>query len=197
MSKASTYKDLKPKLNFYLFSALSQLTFLEELNLSGNLLSSLSTEISQLPSLQVLRAHSNRITNIPDLSFSKSLKIIDLSNNRLLKLKVEYCVGENLKFLDLTCNPFSDETNNLSIKSERRAISIVDISKRSALSNIQFGFSETPGQKTKQSTQQLRPKNLNDITFAIIDGGSNPEITDVVKSTLKHHLETPVRIVVI
>lgn len=110
------------------------------------------------------------------------------------KLKVEYCVSENLKFLDLTCNPFSDETNNLSIKSERRAISIVDISKRSALSNIQFGFSETPGQKTKQSTQQLRPKNLNDITFAIIDGGSNPEITDVVKSTLKHHLETPVKI---
>uniref|UniRef100_A0AC35GDY6 PPM-type phosphatase domain-containing protein n=1 Tax=Panagrolaimus sp. PS1159 TaxID=55785 RepID=A0AC35GDY6_9BILA len=181
--------------NFRFFndSALSQLTFLEEINLSGNLLSSLSTEISQLPSLQILRAHSNRIANIPDLSFSKSLKIIDLSNNRLAKLKVEYCVAENLKFLDLTCNPFSDETINLSIKSERRAISIVDISKRSALSNIQFGFSETPGQKTKQSTQQLRPKNMNDITFAIIDGGSNPEITDVVKSTLKHHLEAPNR----
>lgn len=92
----------------------------------------------------------------------------------------------------MTCNPFSDTTRELDIKSERRAISIVDISKKSALSNIQFGFSETSGQRTKLCTRQIRPRDLNDITFAMIDGGSNPEIADVVKQKLKHQLEVPV-----
>lgn len=109
------------------------------------------------------------------------------------KINVEYCVAENLKFLDLTCNPFSDVTHNLEIKSERRAISIMDISKKSALSNIQFGFSETSGQKSKLCTRQIRPRDINDITFAIIDGGSNPDIADIVKYKLGHQLEVPNR----
>uniref|UniRef100_A0A7E4VMT8 PPM-type phosphatase domain-containing protein n=1 Tax=Panagrellus redivivus TaxID=6233 RepID=A0A7E4VMT8_PANRE len=178
---------------FFNDSALSQLTLLEEINISGNRLTSLSTELAQLLHLQVLRAHSNKISSIPDLSFSKSLKTIDLSNNRLAKIKVEYCVAEKLKFLDLTCNPFSMSAQPLEIKSERRAISVVDISKKSALSNIQFGFSETTGQKSKLSTRQIRPKDWNDITFAIIDGGSNPEISELVKFKLGHQLEVPNR----
>lgn len=75
--------------NFRFFndSALSQLGLLEEVNLSGNKLTSLSTEIAQLPNLQILKAHSNKISSIPDLSFSKSLKVsLILSNSNEYKV---------------------------------------------------------------------------------------------------------------
>uniref|UniRef100_A0A1I7W9P8 MSP domain-containing protein n=1 Tax=Heterorhabditis bacteriophora TaxID=37862 RepID=A0A1I7W9P8_HETBA len=55
--------------------ALRSLTLLEDLNLSSNRLSHLSPAITQLPALQVLRAHSNLILSMPDLSQSLTLQV--------------------------------------------------------------------------------------------------------------------------
>ncbi|KAK6741351.1 hypothetical protein RB195_009286 [Necator americanus] len=63
------------KLRYFDDSALGSLTLLEELNLSSNELSTLSSSIFDLSALQVLRAHSNRVRTIPDLSASPSLQV--------------------------------------------------------------------------------------------------------------------------
>ncbi|KAK5964262.1 hypothetical protein GCK32_002440, partial [Trichostrongylus colubriformis] len=64
------------RLRYFDDSALGSLTLLEELNLSSNELTALSSAIFELPALQVLKAHSNRIRTIPDLSASSTLQLV-------------------------------------------------------------------------------------------------------------------------
>uniref|UniRef100_A0A0K0DIL8 LRRCT domain-containing protein n=1 Tax=Angiostrongylus cantonensis TaxID=6313 RepID=A0A0K0DIL8_ANGCA len=63
------------KLRYFDDSALTSLSLLEELNLSSNELTALSPSIFKLPALQVLKAHSNHIKSIPDLSLSPTLQV--------------------------------------------------------------------------------------------------------------------------
>lgn len=111
------------------FSALCSLNMLEELNLSSNELTSLSPSIFELPALQVLKVHSNRIRTIPDLSVSSTLQVqwqlyliealhfanclpwlylalqtVDMSNNVLGVFASGISIGPSLSQLDLTCN---------------------------------------------------------------------------------------------
>lgn len=184
--------------NFHFFtdSTLLQLQYLEEINISCNYLSTLGEEFSKLQSLQILRAHTNNITSIPSFNQSKSLKILDLSNNKLPQISPELFITKNLKFLDLTCNENENDKNNkISVKSlkkkidVRRNIEIEDIGKRGLFKNLQFGFSESNGDRKKMSIHQIRPKEFDNIYFGMVDGTSNNEIAIKIKNLVVEYLQ--------
>uniref|UniRef100_A0A1I7ZCU3 PPM-type phosphatase domain-containing protein n=1 Tax=Steinernema glaseri TaxID=37863 RepID=A0A1I7ZCU3_9BILA len=178
------------QLRFFNDSALARLTFLEEVNLSCNLLTSLPADLAQLPALQILRAHSNRIETIPSLAASSSLKLIDLSNNCLERVNVDYCISPSLQCLDVTCNPFCEEQERpLALLGDSRALSVVDVSRRNLLSDVEYGYSETSGHRSKLCIRQIRPKDRGNVVFGIIDAGSSFEIAEVVHSKLCYFLE--------
>ena len=82
-----------------------------DLNISGLGLTRLDPEFFvYLPSLQILRAHSNRITSIPDKVFSASpgLTYIDLSYNRISSIgQRAFTPLSDLRFIDLDFNRIS------------------------------------------------------------------------------------------
>ncbi|TKR77402.1 hypothetical protein L596_018385 [Steinernema carpocapsae] len=180
------------QLRFFNDSALSRLSYLEEINLSCNLLSSLPSDFAQMSALQIIRVHSNRIETIPNLAASTSLKLIDLSNNCLDRVNVDYCISPTLQCLDVTCNPFCEENDRpVALLGDSRALSVVEVSKRSLLANIEYGYSETSGHRSKLCIRQIRPKDHENVTFGIIDAGSSFEIAEVVHSKLSYFLEAP------
>lgn len=71
--------------SFVSFSFVDKLQFLEEINLSRNKLISLPQTLASLPKLTSLKAHSNRLTTIPDFSQCSNLKVIPDIDFRLLK----------------------------------------------------------------------------------------------------------------
>lgn len=85
-------------------SYVDKLQFLEEINLSRNKLISLPPAFVTLPKLTVLRAHSNRLTTIPDFSFCSNLKVLDVAANQLEIVDVRYFLAPQLKHLDVACN---------------------------------------------------------------------------------------------
>ncbi|ETN71285.1 leucine Rich repeat-containing domain protein, partial [Necator americanus] len=121
---------------------------LEELNLSSNELSTLSSSIFDLSALQVLRAHSNRIRTIPDLSASPSLQMLDLSNNALRDKTTRIVTGPALKQLDLTCNSALNLTSGTLSRNYKKPVALYDIGAQSK-DRIQIGFSETSGSRNK------------------------------------------------
>uniref|UniRef100_A0A0N4Z6F1 PPM-type phosphatase domain-containing protein n=1 Tax=Parastrongyloides trichosuri TaxID=131310 RepID=A0A0N4Z6F1_PARTI len=187
--------------NFRFFndSMLSQLSYLEEINISGNEISTIPEEISLLESLTVLRAHTNKLKVIPKFSNTKLLKVLDLSNNLLNNIIPETCVNENMKFLDLTCNRIIVNNNgkrnekinikNLKKKCDiKKHIEIEDIGRKDFFKNLQYGFSESNGDKKKLTLHQIRPKQFENMCFGMIDGYSNNEIAIKIKFLIMEYL---------
>uniref|UniRef100_A0A914ULP1 PPM-type phosphatase domain-containing protein n=1 Tax=Plectus sambesii TaxID=2011161 RepID=A0A914ULP1_9BILA len=165
-------------------SNLYRLSSLEELNISGNRLLSLPAVLSTLPNLQVLRAHSNCLTTLPNFSVSPNMTVLDVANNKFERLDIRFCLAENLKHLDLTCNPKTIVDHSvLDDVEEERDVSLVDIGHRDtdtptkAVAGVpwQCGFSETSGDRNKLCISQVRQAEAPPL-FAMIDGGLNDEI---------------------
>ncbi|MFL0194337.1 leucine-rich repeat domain-containing protein [Clostridium sp. WILCCON 0269] len=95
-------------------SALSGLTKLQYLNLSGNQISDINA-LSGLTKLRYLNLFSNQISNINALSELTKLQYIDLSCNKINDISVlkeliqNPLVATNLRFLNLLDNQISDD----------------------------------------------------------------------------------------
>ncbi|PAV70538.1 hypothetical protein WR25_08434 [Diploscapter pachys] len=85
-------------------SALPSLSLLEEISLCDNRLSRLSPSLPLLPALQILRIHSNCITDMPEIANSLTLQLVDLSGN-LVSLRNPISPGPALRHLDISANP--------------------------------------------------------------------------------------------
>ncbi|KAK6053962.1 leucine Rich repeat-containing domain protein [Cooperia oncophora] len=132
------------KLRYFDDSALGSLSLLEELNLSSNKLTALPSSIFELPALQILKAHSNRIKAIPDLSTSLTLQTIDMSNNALGAQTTSIATGPALNQLDLTCNSALNLTTGTLRRSHKKPVALFDIGAQPQ-ERVQVGFSETSG----------------------------------------------------
>ncbi|CAJ0941742.1 unnamed protein product, partial [Mesorhabditis belari] len=175
------------KIKFFNDSNLCSLTSLEELNLSSNRLSSISSLILALPSLQILRIHSNQINILPDLSQSKTLKIFDACSNRVSQMQSTNCLAENLRQVDLSCNPelpvhFSQRSS--------RIYSFVNIAEAGG-HNVHVGFSECTGQRNRLSVRQILPntRHVSPI-LAIIDTSGNASLAAELSERLFRMAET-------
>ncbi|VDO86451.1 unnamed protein product [Heligmosomoides polygyrus] len=136
------------RLRYFDDSALCSLNMLEELNLSSNELTSLSPSIFELPALQVLKVHSNRIRTIPDLSVSSTLQTVDMSNNVLGVFASGISIGPSLSQLDLTCNSALNLTSGTLRRSHKKPVALFDIGSEPQ-DRVQMGFSETSGSRNK------------------------------------------------
>ncbi|KHN77064.1 Protein phosphatase PHLPP-like protein [Toxocara canis] len=63
---------------------------------------------------------------------------------------------------------------------------------QTAAKKLQFGFSETAGQKNKLCIRQIRPKNGNRCVFGMVDGGSNDEIPSLIAEKLDDYVQQKV-----
>lgn len=82
-----------------------------ELDVSHNRLSgALPGEIRQLSSLQVLDASDNVMTGVPaEIGQLQQLRVLDLSNNELTGLPLELGQLSNLEILDLRGNAIAEQ----------------------------------------------------------------------------------------
>ncbi|EFO23985.2 hypothetical protein LOAG_04501 [Loa loa] len=168
----------------------SRLMALEELNLSANHLISISTSLTQLPNLQVLRIHSNGITTIPDFSQSPQLLLLDISNNEFRNLDTNLCMAKTLKHLDLTCNyMLYVDTDNIKPKKQGQAISVVNVGNECNCDTFHIGFSESAGQRNKLCVRQIRSNPNMKAIFGIVDGGNNDQIAAIVIEKLNNFLQ--------
>uniref|UniRef100_A0A1I8J586 LRC14 protein n=1 Tax=Macrostomum lignano TaxID=282301 RepID=A0A1I8J586_9PLAT len=77
---------------------------LRELNISGNQLKTLPSTLSRLERLVTIRAHSNCLQQLPDLSDSPRMRTLDVGCNSTLSGSVRNLMESRLSFLDLSCN---------------------------------------------------------------------------------------------
>ncbi|GMR41970.1 hypothetical protein PMAYCL1PPCAC_12165, partial [Pristionchus mayeri] len=173
------------KIHFFDDSCLRELRLLEEINLSSNSLSSLSLAIPSLPALRILRAHSNLLETLPTLANSRSLTVIDVSNNRLSRVDTGTCTGSTLRELDLTCNAhltFNQSSVSPTYIEVRPPLSFVRLNQ---LNDFSYGFSQSTGNKNKLCIQQFHPPiSSSSSLFGMIDGGSNALIANEIKKVL-------------
>ncbi|KAM3715875.1 Protein phosphatase PHLPP-like protein, partial [Dirofilaria immitis] len=178
------------QLKFFDDSCLSLLTALEEVNLSANHLTSISTSFTHLPNLQVLRIHSNGITTIPDFSQSPQLLLLDISNNEFGNLDINLCTTKTLKHLDLTCNYMLQiDSDNIKPKKQGQAVSVVDVGSECNCDTFHVGFSESAGQRNKLCIRQIRSNSNMKTIFGIVDGGNNDKIAAIVIEKLNDFLQ--------
>ncbi|EPB69882.1 leucine Rich repeat-containing domain protein [Ancylostoma ceylanicum] len=168
------------KLRYFDDSALGSLTLLEELNLSSNELSTISSSICDLPALRVLKAHSNRIKTIPDLSLSSTLQMVDLSNNALGASTTTIVAGPALKQLDLTCNSALSLTSGTLSRNQKKPVALFDIGGH-ARDRVQIGFSETSGSRNKLCIRRVHHGDI----YGVVDGSMNYELPKTIQSVLK------------
>ncbi|XP_055837469.1 protein phosphatase PHLPP-like protein [Episyrphus balteatus] len=172
---------------------------LEELVISGNKLKQLPDAISSRKKLKVLRLHSNLITSLPDLSNLDKLQVIDLAHNHLSKINLETILPENVKFLDLSCNPeIQVDTGQLKTFQAKRSISFVDVTgknrfslptsvlfnnqTKSFFSPWELGFSESCGNCPKLWVSQLRLPQFcnNEGLFGMFDGQTSNRVMSLL-----------------
>ncbi|CAB3401869.1 unnamed protein product [Caenorhabditis bovis] len=168
-------------LNSFDDSALTSLELLEELNLSSNRLTRLPECLGLLPSLQILRAHSNQLVNIPQFRSSSTIHTIDVSCNNISLGAVEFVAPPTLRHFDVTCNS-GDLPTESSLPLRMNTINIADL--QQSVHGFQIGVSGSRGSKNKQCIRQLRVNN----TFAFIDGGSNFYISSSICRFLSQFL---------
>ncbi|XP_059472921.1 protein phosphatase PHLPP-like protein isoform X2 [Neocloeon triangulifer] len=102
---------------------------LHELVLSGNQLTSLPESITNLRKLQVLRVHSNQIRSCPVVNQMLSLKVLDLSHNRLEHVDLARLAPPGLQCLDISCNfRLHVDPSHFNQYRSKRAMSLVDTS---------------------------------------------------------------------
>ncbi|CAG7785979.1 unnamed protein product [Allacma fusca] len=174
---------------------------LEELILCGNRIRNLPSKISTLTNLRVLRVHSNRLENAPNLTKMPALKVVDLSHNNLRKLNLDNLIaGGNLTYLDISCNERLF-LNPEKLHNPKRPMNLVEVSNprkqiTSGLNNDfppnppwDIGFSELPDRNQVLGVTQYRDVNLGggkEALFGIFDGGDrNTAPKTITKSISK------------
>ncbi|CAB3373383.1 Hypothetical predicted protein [Cloeon dipterum] len=102
---------------------------IQELVLSGNHLISLPESITSLRKLQVLRMHSNQIRSCPTVNQMLSLKVLDLSHNKLEQIDLARLAPPGLQCLDISCNHrLHVDPSHFNQYRSKRAMSLVDTS---------------------------------------------------------------------
>ncbi|XP_035678538.1 PH domain leucine-rich repeat-containing protein phosphatase 2-like isoform X2 [Branchiostoma floridae] len=169
---------------------------LEDINLSGNHLTQLPATITQLPKLQVLRAHSNHLTSLPDFSQAKLLKVLDVGCNELREGSLSGDLLSQLSELDL------GETQQFS-----KAETLVNGSTGLALLGAgpdgqdstlwRYGCAQTYGQRNNLCVRQvLRPTygaDKNEGLFAVFDGGRNADVPQQLQTSAAEIVQEEVR----
>lgn len=100
-----------------------ELLKLEKLDMAENAITAIEN-LENLPLLSELYLGSNRISEIPDLTEHKNLKIIDLQNNKLSKVDCKY-LPVTLKTLMLNDNSQLEEILNLHLLENLDLIGVV------------------------------------------------------------------------
>ncbi|CAM1331885.1 Uncharacterised protein g10708 [Pycnogonum litorale] len=80
------------------------LNSLQELNISGNNFQELPSDLESCHMLHSLFVHQNKLKDLPDLSALSTLKVLDLSNNEIGQLNLDYIKYSSLKYLDISSN---------------------------------------------------------------------------------------------
>lgn len=103
------------------------MTSLEELNLSNNLLTgAIQSQIGQLKKLKVLNASNNMMTGVPaEVGQLSNLQILDLSNNQLTGLPNEIGNLKNLKTFNISGNNYSAQDLDAIVKNLPASVNII------------------------------------------------------------------------
>ncbi|XP_067934912.1 PH domain leucine-rich repeat-containing protein phosphatase 2-like isoform X2 [Watersipora subatra] len=140
---------------------------LQELNIAGNRMRSLPSNLVNMPELKLLRAHSNLLKTLPDLTESSALKVLDVACNKLLSISAsELASSSQLHSLDMQMTQFSVDKTQMEVVKKAKQIKSVDSSgENKELSSLatgsdlslykmpricQLGFAETSGSRNNR-----------------------------------------------
>ncbi|KAG8271003.1 hypothetical protein J6590_072537 [Homalodisca vitripennis] len=122
----------KNKFNFFPAELILTLNFLQEIDLSFNLLKGLEEfDFGRLPRLQILKLNHNQLESISETAFHNStqLQVIDLAGNKLERLGERTFQGlGRLKLLDLKDNLLSELPESIFERSRLRMLENIDLS---------------------------------------------------------------------
>ncbi|ROT69565.1 putative PH domain leucine-rich repeat-containing protein phosphatase 2 [Penaeus vannamei] len=130
---------------------------LEELVLSGNVLTNVPAGVSRLRRLRVLKVHSNPLRCLPRLAHLSALKVVDASHCQLGRVELEELVSPGLVALDISANTaLSLDHHQFTKCKSRRPVNVVDVTSRSGRSlpltkphASQLASSQDPGFRGK------------------------------------------------
>ncbi|KAK3086917.1 hypothetical protein FSP39_025370 [Pinctada imbricata] len=128
---------------------IAKLEQLIELNVSGNDLRTLPASLGKHSKLQVLRANSNHLKELPDFKRAPCLKTLEVGSNRLSDVSVTNLLASQVHLLDISGNP-NIMVNTSELKGIRLSVSILN---KSSFNNEDEGL------------------------FGMFDGGRNDEVT--------------------
>lgn len=120
------------KFNFFPGELIMGLEFVQEIDLSGNVLKTLDEfDFGRLPRLKVLKLHDNDIEIVSETAFHNStqLQIIDLSNNNIEKIGERTFQGLNrIEKLNVKNNSLSELPDNLFDRAKVRMLENINLS---------------------------------------------------------------------
>ncbi|KAG8437490.1 hypothetical protein GDO86_008264 [Hymenochirus boettgeri] len=176
-------------------SKLNKLENLEELNLSGNLLKSIPSTVSDCKRLHTLIAHSNVISVFPEIFTLPHIQLVDLSCNRLKEILVPENLPLALHELDLQGN--SELTLNhqlLELFSHIPTLKIENklLTKQATDFSVppipwSHGLAEMSGQRNKLCVSSLAVADFGDgceALYGIFDGDRNEEVPRLLQCTM-------------
>ncbi|XP_023221735.1 PH domain leucine-rich repeat-containing protein phosphatase 1-like isoform X1 [Centruroides sculpturatus] len=184
-------------------SIFQNLSNLREFSMAANQLDQFPAGLITLPLLQILCLHSNKLTNVPQLSKYPSLKAIDLACNNLSKVSLMSIISPHLSYLDLSCNSQLqiNPTEFHSLCSDRSVgIVNVDSKRRNAVpftnetNNINnededpwvLGFTETYSGTARLSISMDKKKQ--ELSIVVIESNDREQVS-LVKSFLPQLLK--------
>ncbi|XP_061163217.1 PH domain leucine-rich repeat-containing protein phosphatase 2-like isoform X1 [Saccostrea echinata] len=174
---------------------------LQEINLSGNDLRTLPHNLGRHPKLQVLRANTNYLKELPDFKMANNLKVLEVGSNRLSDVSVTGLMGSQVQLLDISGNPDimvkSSELKGIStikkictldMRGQNR--SLLDLRQAPFESGgcpWQTGLSQTSGMRNKLCVTILnKPQFTNEVEglFGVFDGGRNEEVIKIIDDVI-------------
>lgn len=191
-------------------SCMAKLEALQELNISSNCLTHLPPSLCNHQKLQILRANSNTIYNLPDFKGAPDLKILEVGFNCLYDLSMTHLMNSQVSLLDVSGNPnlFVDAAELEGLKHKKRVCMIDMRGQNRSLSQQQMtqekqmpwqsGFSQTSGMRNKLCVAILNKTKFNrtheDALFGIFDGGKSDEVAlllaDIMEDTVLEELNS-------
>ncbi|XP_074644531.1 PH domain leucine-rich repeat-containing protein phosphatase 2-like [Tubulanus polymorphus] len=192
-------------------SDICRLEMLLELNVSGNRLKALPMSLLQLPALEILRAHSNQLLELPDFSKSSSLKVLDVASNKFLNVSVPNLMDSQISLLDMSCNEqLSVSVDELQSLQNKKSVTFVDLtgqnrqlpganpSKHEVVDSIlpwQVGLAETSGTRNKLCVGVIKKLcyKKDEALFAMFDGGQNDFIPTILQKSFTRLLEREIK----
>ncbi|CAH1779251.1 unnamed protein product [Owenia fusiformis] len=187
-----------------------KLEVLQELNISGNRLRDLPGSIAKLPKLTILRAHSNAIHALPDLSLTPALKVLDIASNQLYNISVQALMTSQINLLDMSNNRQLkvNKEEFKSLRNKKTVILIDTCSLNRTLPGLnkrlrgdmltdrdlpwQVGFTETSGSRNRlcvTTVRKLKFRDSREALFAMFDGGHNNEVPELLSDQITSIME--------